>query len=257
VWAAFVLVFFSASGSKLPSYILPMFAPLALVAADLLLTQDLRSLSRQALPGAILISVVAVGSLLARDRIIARLADGPQPVEILQAYAPWLEAAIVVAALGAMAAAVAFRRGDALPFARFWGTAALALSSLAAVVLAVAGFDAFSPTRSTSAILRAAQVAGPFEAAAPVYQIAMYDQTVPFYLRRTTTLVAYRDELDLGITAEPGLQIPTVVEWKDAWRKLPQGYAVLPPAEYARLAAEVLPMRVLARDTRRVIVARQ
>ena len=31
VWAAFVFVFFSASGSKLPSYILPMFPALALL----------------------------------------------------------------------------------------------------------------------------------------------------------------------------------------------------------------------------------
>ncbi len=31
----------------------------------------------------------------------------------------------------------------------------------------------------------------------------MYDQTIPFYLGRTTTLVGYRDELALGIDAEP------------------------------------------------------
>ena len=31
----------------------------------------------------------------------------------------------------------------------------------------------------------------------------MYDQTLPFYLGRTTTLVDYRDELGLGLDAEP------------------------------------------------------
>ena len=253
VWAAFVFVFFSVSGSKLPSYILPMFAPLALVAADLLLTQPTTSLSRQALPGAVVISVVAVGLLLGYDRIVARLADGPQPVEVLQAYGPWLKAAVGVAAVGAAAAVLAFRRAT-LTLAR---SAALALSTLVAVVFAVAGFEAFSPTRSTSAILRAAQVEAPFSSAVPVYQVAMYDQTVPFYLGRTTTLVGYRDELALGIDAEPERQIPTIAQWINTWLADRDGYAVLLPADYERLAADGLPMRVLARDTRRVIVSRK
>jgi 4-amino-4-deoxy-L-arabinose transferase-like glycosyltransferase len=256
-WAAFVFVFFSLSGSKLPSYILPMFAPLALVAGELLLRQHPPALTRQALPGAIVIGVVALALLVGYSQIVARLADGPQPVEILEAYGPWLKAAAIVAAVGAAVAVVAFRRAETVPVARFWGAASLALSTFVAVVIAVAGFDAFSPTRSTSAILRTAQAAAPFAPAAPVYQIAMYDQTLPFYLGRTTTLVAYRDELALGIAAEPELQIPTVEAWKDKWRALDEGYAVLLPADYDRLAAEGVPMRVLARDTRRVIVGRK
>ena len=45
-WAAFVFVFFSASESKLPSYILPMFPPLALVTGWLLARLDTRTLMR-------------------------------------------------------------------------------------------------------------------------------------------------------------------------------------------------------------------
>lgn len=261
VWAAFVFVFFSLSGSKLPSYILPMFAPLALVAGDLLLRQHPLALSRQTLPGAIVISVIALALIVGYDRFVARLGDGPQPVEILVAYGPWLKAALVIAALGAGIAVIAFRRAATAPvpapLGRFWGATSLALSALISVVVAVAGFDAFSPTRSTSAILRTAQAAGPFEPGVPVYQIAMYDQTIPFYLGRTTTLVAYRDELGLGIDAEPERQIPTVAAWVEQWRARSDGYAVLSPADYGRLSSEGVPMRVLARDIRRVIVSRQ
>jgi hypothetical protein len=121
----------------------------------------------------------------------------------------------------------------------------------------VAGFDVFSATRSTSAILRAAQLTAPLAAAAPVYQIQMYDQTIPFYLGRTTTLVGFRDELALGIDAEPGKQIPTVAVWRQQWQALGLGYAVMTPRLYDELAAAGVPMRVLARDTRRVIVSRQ
>jgi 4-amino-4-deoxy-L-arabinose transferase-like glycosyltransferase len=50
-WAAFVFVFFSASGSKLPSYILPLFPPLALVIAWLLPRLPTRTLLRVTWPG--------------------------------------------------------------------------------------------------------------------------------------------------------------------------------------------------------------
>ena len=235
VWAAFVLLFFSASGSKLPSYILPMFAPLALVAADLFLALPSATLVRLTLPGAILAFLFAVAVFAGYDRVVDHLSGGPQPVEILTAFGPWLQGAVAVAAAGATL---------------------LSLSTLAAVVIAVAGFDAFSATRSTSAILRAAQADGAIPRDAPVYQIAMYDQTIPFYLGRTTTLVAFRDELALGIDAEPERQIPRVAEWVSQWNALTTGYAVVTPDVYDQLAAAGVPMRVLARDTRRVIVAR-
>jgi 4-amino-4-deoxy-L-arabinose transferase-like glycosyltransferase len=257
VWAAFVLLFFSASGSKLPPYILPMFAPLALVTGSLLRGLDPRTLYRLALPGAVLMCIASVAVVASYDRIVATLAGGPQPVEILLAYGPWLKGALTVAAAGSVAAAFAFARAVAHPGARFWGATALALSTLGAVDLAVAGFDVFSPTRSTSAILRAAQAAAPFTPGAPVYQIGMYDQTLDFYLGRTTTLVAFRDELALGIDAEPDKQIPTIAGWASQWQALAQGYAMVSPPEYARLAAEGMPMHVLARDTRRVIVSRR
>ena len=60
-WAAFVFVFFSASGSKLPSYILPMFPPLALVVGWLLLRIETRTLVRLSWP------LLAAGIVLGID----------------------------------------------------------------------------------------------------------------------------------------------------------------------------------------------
>jgi hypothetical protein len=151
----------------------------------------------------------------------------------------------------------AFRAAATAPTARFWGVAALSISTLCALQIAVAGFDAFSPMRSTSAILRVAQSAAPFAADAPFYQVNMYDQTVPFYLGRTTRLAAFRDELALGIDAEPGKQVPTLDAWVREWDGLAQGYALVPPELYRKLSDEGVPMRELARDSRRVIVSRQ
>ncbi len=256
VWAAFVLLFFSASGSKLPSYILPMFAPLALVAGSLVVALEPRTLFIIAWPGAMVTAVITAVLLVAYDRFAAQFAGGAQPTDVLQAYAPWLEAALLVATAGSVASVIAFRRARDHAPARFWGVAALSVSVLAAVQLATAGFDAFSATRSTSAILRAAQASAPIPPSAPFYQIEMYDQTAPFYLERPTTLVNYRDELALGIDAEPGKAIPSVAAWLPQWRSLAQGYAMMSPELYDRLAAEGVPMRVLARDSRRIVVSR-
>jgi hypothetical protein len=145
---------------------------------------------------------------------------------------------------------------------RFAGIAALSLSTLAATQLIVGGLDSFRTTRSAYDILRHAAAAAGDPAAlskpdVPFFQVHMYDQTVPFYLARTTTVVNFGDELSLGIAAEPERAIATEAEWIPVWTSLPAGYAVLPPKDYELLSAQQVPMRVLARDTRRVIVGRR
>jgi hypothetical protein len=79
---------------------------------------------------------------------------------------------------------------------------------------------------------------------------------LPWYLRRTTTVVDYRDELDLGLDAEPDKGIPDTRAWIARWRSLDKGYALMSPETYERLAREGVPMRVAARNARYVVVAR-
>jgi 4-amino-4-deoxy-L-arabinose transferase-like glycosyltransferase len=257
VFAAFVFVFFSASGSKLPSYILPMFAPLALVTGWLLVRLDGRTLFWLTLPLAVAAAALLLGLLVAYDRYTPRLADARLPADVLLAYGAWLKTWAAIGLASSVAALVAFRPDAAGPARRLWGIASLSLGSLGGLQVAIAGFEVFSPMRSASAILRSAQQAAPFAADAPFYQVEMYDQTLPFYLGRTTRLVTVRDELSLGIDAEPAKQIPTTEAWIAEWRGLSRGYAALGPELYARLAADGIPMRVLARDPRRVVVSRE
>lgn len=252
VWAAFVFLFFSASGSKLPSYILPMFPPLALVTGFLLLTLDARILYRLTLPTVVVTIGLSAALLLGHDAVNVWLARRPQPLLATAAFVPWVEAALGIAAAGAVVAAIAFRRSE-----RFWGAAALALSMLGALAIATAGFERFSGIRSASAILRSAQASGAFAADAPFFQVQMYDHTAPFYLRRTTTPVAFRDELGPGIDAEPERQVPSLAAWVATWHGLAQGYALLPPEVHSQLVTDGVPMRVLAQDRHRVVVSRR
>jgi Aminoarabinose transferase C-terminal domain len=90
----------------------------------------------------------------------------------------------------------------------------------------------------------------------PVYSIGLYDQTLPFYWRHTFKLVAYRGELDFGLRRDPEAEIPGVAEFVDEWRRLPEGYAVMEKSMFDDLEGRGVPMREVARDVHRVLVAR-
>ncbi len=256
VWAAFIFVFFSLSGSKLPSYILPLFPALALVMGYEMTRLSARALAWIALPLAVGASLLFVAWLVAYPRLVATLADAITPAAIYEEFGPWIGATFAVFAAGGTLAFVHFRRGTAP--AKTWGIAALALSTLLALQLAFVGQDSFRIVRSSWDLLAAAQRAGggTFDPAVPVFQVHNYDQTLPFYLQRPTPLVAYRDEMALGLDAEPHKGF-NEAEWLVVWQAAPQAYAMMSRAAAAELAAKGVPMRVLATDPRRVFVARR
>ena len=234
-----------------------MFPPLALVTAFLLVRIDFRTLQRLLTPQVATGTALTVFLFFAYDRFAPAFASDQLPADVLIDFGAYVKAAAAIATAGGIAMMVIIRKGALAPKARFAGIAVQSLTVLASLQIAIAGFDSLSPMRSSSAILQAAQQTAPFAADAPVYQVAMYDQTVPFYLRRPTRGVAYRDEMALGIDAEPQKQVPTLEAWLAEWMSLPQGYAVMEPRLYAQLVAQGVPMRELARDPRRVVVSRQ
>ncbi len=260
-WAAFVFVFFSVSGSKLPSYILPMFPALALVLGWQIKLLPFRTLARLVLPLAILSVLLLVGVAVAVRVYIPDLSEPGNPAEVFHAFAPWLVAAVSIMTTGAVAAYLLLRRETSA--AKTLAVATLALGTVAGVQVGFIGYDAFRMTRSAYDLVR--EAAGsidvargdPFDPKVPVFQVRTYDQTLPFYLGRTTTLVAYRDEMALGLDVEPGHDFATEAAWIPAWTALTQGYALIKHDDYAALAAQSVPMRVVARDPRRVFVARQ
>jgi 4-amino-4-deoxy-L-arabinose transferase-like glycosyltransferase len=251
-----VFLFFSASGSKLPSYILPMFPPLCLLAAWLLRDIDVRALLGITWPLTVLVALLLTGFALGYEPLARRFVADEVSLAPALGLRPWLLAAFAVTTAGCVAALVALRRAGA--HGRTIAVLALSLATLAAVQLALHGYDEFRTTRSSRDILRAAEAAnGPLDPRVPFYHVHMYDQTVPWLLGRTTTFVAYRDEFALGQDAEPAKAFATENQWFPAWSALEQGYAMMPPSDYERYAAQGLPMRVLARDARRVIVSRR
>ena len=88
-----------------------------------------------------------------------------------------------------------------------------------------------------------------------MYSVRTYDQTLPFYLERTVTLVAFSDEMTFGVEHEPQRWIPDMDAFVARWRAGGCEYAFMEPAVFDELTAAGLPMRLVGRDTRRVLVA--
>ena len=246
IWAAVVFVFFSASGSKLVSYILPMFPALALLIGARLTQLSARALAWMTLPAAL-----AGVALLALLPDIERYASRRESVELLllSDYANWLYVAAVLQIAGAAACAWLAWRGKA--------NAALALLAATGLVfaqLALSGHESLSATKSAYHI--AQKIKPELKPGMPFYSVDTYDQSLQFYLRRSTTMVVYKDELGFGISHEPEKFIPDMAQFERTWNAQRDALALMSPRTYDELRAQGLPMRLVARDTRRVVVAR-
>lgn len=245
LWSAVVFVFFSISDSKLVSYILPIFPALALLIGDRLTRIGARALAWQTLPAAL-----AGIALLALLPGIERYASREVPVEMFRAYADWLIVAGVLLTAGAAGCAWLAWRGRE--------KAAIALLAAAGLVfaqLALSGHESLSQANSAYYIVQ--KIKPELKPGMPFYSVDTYDQSLQFYLRRTTTMVSYKDELGFGIAQEPGKFIPTVAQFEKTWDADSDALALMSPRTYDSLRAKGLPMRLVARDTRRVIVSRR
>jgi 4-amino-4-deoxy-L-arabinose transferase-like glycosyltransferase len=229
LWAAVVLAFFSASSSKLPAYILPAFPGLAILAGKVLAEGSRRLLLIQ---GVIVLAFGAAAALLLPGRGGAAYA----------AYVPWLAAA------GAVAATLGI-----LSLWRKISVFALAAAGLLATQLAIVGHGTISERFTAAALIASLEPKPP--AGAPIYAVDIYDHSLPWYLRRPVTMVAYRDELGAAVEWDPALYVPTVAEFERRWLEHKEAYAFVGAGEFDKLAAR-LPLRPVARDVRYVFVAK-
>lgn len=242
VWIAVIYTFFTLSNSKLPFYILPVFPALAL-----LIGQRLTRISTNMLFWHSTSTMLLAAAGLAFAPWVARLGSLETPQALFAAYVPWITAAAAIWLLGMLGSFYLFQRKSVRH-----GIIVIAVSSLVATQLLESGFEALSP--SYSAYRVAGQIKPYLKPGGQFYSVGMYDQTLPFYLKRTFTLVSFHSELDFGIAQEPQKYLPNVAAFKQAWLAQPYALAIMPPDIYRQMEQDGLPMRVIAQDTRRIVV---
>ncbi|MDR5779341.1 glycosyltransferase family 39 protein [Caballeronia sp. LZ065] len=244
VWSAFIFLFFSASHSKLLSYVLPVAPALALV-IGLYLPSLTRPRYRMHLIGyALFLIAAALGAIF-----LGRAGSANTPNALYRAFQLWVWAALGVAFVVTLVALWLNRR-SVLAGATGLGAAWLLLGTIAG-----SGHDVFGTQSSGVQLVPAVKAAmAKLPPDTPFYSIAKLDHTMPFYLGHTMIMVGEADELSFGVHAEPQKWVPSIDEWIKIWDSEHAALALMPPYRYDELEKLHVPMQVIARDERRVIV---
>ena len=242
IYSAFILLFFSKSGSKLPGYILPMFPVLAMVIGTYLRTAEAKRLSwlvLPALPLALLGAYAAWAAPAAREDPFTRL--------LYQDASPWGVAAALSIAVAVIASFGLFRAQ------RKWlGVVVLAVGTMSFMELFERGYERLSPVYSGYALSES--VKQHLNPETRLYSVGNYEQTLPFYLKRTLTLVDYVDEFEMGQKSEPQKWIEKASDFPAAWNAPGPAIAIIPPGNVDKMRALGITFDVIHMDPRRAAI---
>ena len=242
LWSAFIITFFSASGSKLPAYVLPAFPPLAWVVGRYVAQAPVRRLAVFLVPVAALAIVLG-----AYGWQMPQSAHDDWTRAMYSSAQPWALGAASILLVASLAASVMLWRAQ-----RWAALIAMAFATLLMLECLLNAYQHLSPRQSGYAVAQKMKPhLGP---ATRLYSVAHYDQSLPFYIGRTLTLVAYVDEFELGEKAEPALFIPALESFPAEWQRPGEALAIMQPGAYEKLKASGLPMQVLHDDPRRILV---
>jgi 4-amino-4-deoxy-L-arabinose transferase-like glycosyltransferase len=242
-WAVTIFLFFSASSSKLPGYILPVYPALAILAALALDKLEARAWNRQ-VAVALALAVIA----FAATPLLGGLGSDTTSSALYRAFMPWVEAACLAAVFGILVAWLLAARDPGRSVVVY------ALAIFAAATLALRGHEVFG--RSSSGVDLVAPMRAQLDADTPIYFVRLLDHTLPFYLRRLPVLVEDPGELEFGVQQEPDKWLPTLGAFEVAWSAPRPALAVMAPGTFTHLKERGLPMTVIAEDARRIVVAK-
>jgi 4-amino-4-deoxy-L-arabinose transferase-like glycosyltransferase len=238
IWCVVVVVLFSASQSKLASYVMPVMPPLAVVLARVTHAKP-SAFSRAKWISISFLLVVAASLALV----------GWQRMESMS------ESSMIWAIVGGLTCIgyVIFDRArpQRSPVQR-WGV--LGAVSIACYQVLALCYAATFPARSAEEL--AAEVAGNIHADTRLYSVAQYRHSLAFYLQRPLFVYDYRGELDFGMRqAGQTAGEQDLGKFLEHWRKETDAIAFIDPRVYVSLSAAGMPGRIVARDARSIVVA--
>jgi 4-amino-4-deoxy-L-arabinose transferase-like glycosyltransferase len=250
IFSALTLAFFSISDSKLATYIMPIFPPLAALTGVAVAARP-GFLSRWCGAVAAVLAFVGAGGYL----FYSQHRNGTIP----PATVVWAAAA---AAAALLAAAVGWRRkeGGAIeapasePAGSGWQPLAVALLLVFTWQALLCEYTATPPSRSAYALVQ--EVAPDVHPGTALYSVGQYRQTIPPYLGRKLTLVSFTGELHFGETREPSRQQATPEQFVRQWDASRDAVAFFAPSVWDHYRQLGLPGRVIARDSFTVAVSR-
>ena len=245
IYSIFILLFFSKSGSKLAGYILPMFPVLALVISTYVRAAEPKRLAWLVLP------VLPLALLGAYAAWVAP--DGREDQFSRQLYTDmsvWVTGAALSIATAAMMSFGLLRAQ------RKWlGVVMLSVGTIIGMELIERGYEKLSPLQSSFAL---AETIKPYvKPDTRLYSVGNYEQSLPFYLKRTLTLVDYVDEFEMGQNSEPEKWIAKLTDFPTAWNAPGAAIAIIPPGDVDKIRALGIDFDVIHTDPRRAAIMKR
>jgi aminoarabinose transferase-like protein len=190
---------------------------------------------------AILIGIIPFAAKKSADTLLQQ--------QMYSAYTVWLLVATAIWLVCTVAALWLLRRNNKMA-----AVIVLALSSLTASQLATSGYNTIAPERSSYILADAIRPL--IKPDVPFYSVFCYEQTLPFYLKRTFTLVDFQDEMAFGIEMEPERWIPTAEQLAKRWSAQTDAYAIVPTPLLNILQQQGMAMKEIYRDEQYVVVSK-
>ncbi|WP_109482955.1 glycosyltransferase family 39 protein [Paraburkholderia sp. C35] len=261
VWTAFIFLFFSASHSKLLSYTLPIAPAIALIIGMYLPLVTREQFHRHLTGYALFLVAGGFGAIF-----LGHLGDARNPNALYLEFRTWVYAALAVGFVFTVFAIWLNRSRRAAPNAGIGSAggapagiagaaAAFGIGWVLLATVAGTGHDAFGRLSSGAPLAPDVKAAlAKLPADTPFYSVGVLDHTMPFYIDHTMIMVEHPDELAFGVSVEPQKWVPTVPQWIERWKADHYAMALMSPDRFKEFSAQHLPMPVVARDSRRVIV---
>lgn len=244
-WAGVIFVFFSASHSKLPFYILPLFPALALLLGRVATTMSLDTLTRRFW----LLAVIAtLGSAAATVTML--VARTKMPEQVLHDVLNGLSVALILIGVSSLFGIWALQRGR-----RRTAMHIVALATVIGWQLLLISSQSFVDMKSAAPYGRL--IKPEIRPRTEIYTVNVYLGGLPFYLGRLVTVVDHhRDDLAPGLASRPAGYIADIASFEKRWRTSDDAIAVAPANLVAQFRNEGLPFRELGQQATDVIITR-
>ncbi len=243
LYSVLTLIFFSLSHSKLATYILPMFPPLAALTGVYIVRRP-GGIARVTWTAAGLAVLVAAGLLVYSHHRNGFIPD---------AATAWAVAALVAALIAAFAGPRASTEvaAERAPVGMF----VVMLMFIFVWQALLCEYTVIPPSRSAYQLVQ--EIKPDVHPGTALYSVGQYRQTIPPYLGRLLTLVGYAGELGYGERLQPGLMTATPKQFVRRWDASRDAVAFFGPSVWRRYRKEGLPGRVIGRDSFTVAVSRR
>ena len=246
IYSVFIFLFFSRSSSKLTAYILPFFPVMALVIGTYIRAADPKRLAWLVLP----IFPFALWGIYAAWQAPMKRASNDFSRPLYDELSVWVMIAAAGIAVGAVLSFFLFRKH------RKWAAVlALSIAVMAGIELIETGYERISPLQSGYGL--AQSILKHVTPDTRLYAVKTYDQSAPFYLKRTLTLVQYVDEFEMGQKREPEKFIANLKDFPVAWNAPGAVIAIIQPQAIDEMKALGLDFDIIHQDPRRVAIKKK